>query len=56
MEETIKRIKMEGEFKHCPACGYKDGFHSMFRQEGEITRWLFVCPACRAVFDIGFTV
>lgn len=56
MEESIKRVKLEGEFRTCPSCGYREGFHSMFRQEGKIIRWLFICPACQDVFDIGFTV
>ena len=54
-EETIT-VQMKTEFRVCPACGYQDGFHSMFKKEGDTTRWLFVCPACHRTFDIGFTV
>lgn len=53
MEDKVKTIPMATEFKVCPTCGYKDGFHSMFKKEEKIIRWLFICPACSDVFDIG---
>ena len=53
MDYEIKDIKMEDEFKVCPSCEYKDVFHSMFKKEGDITKWLFICPSCHEVFDIG---
>ncbi len=56
MDDKIKMVELKDEFKVCPSCGYKDGFHSMFRKEGNTTRWLFICPSCHDVFDIGFTV
>ena len=56
MDYEVKNVKMDTEFKVCPTCGYKDGFHSMFNTEDDITRWLFICPSCHDVFDIGFTV
>jgi len=56
MNYKVNIIKMENEFKICPSCGYKDGFHSMFRKEGDITKWLFICPSCQSVFDIGYTL
>ena len=56
MDYEIKDVKMEDEFKICPSCGYKDGFHSIFKKEGGITKWLFICPSCHEVFNIGFTV
>jgi hypothetical protein len=28
----------------------------MFKKEGDNTKWLFICPSCHIVFDIGFTV
>lgn len=55
MDYKINKGQMEGEFKICPSCGYKDGFHSMFKKENDITRWLFICPSCHEVFDIGLT-
>jgi ribosomal protein S27AE len=56
MDYEVKNVKIDTEFKVCPTCGYKDGFHSMFNKEDDITRWLFICPSCHHVFDIGFTV
>lgn len=56
MDYKITNIEMEDEFKVCPACGYEDAFHSMFRKEDGITKWLFICPSCHEIFDIGFTV
>jgi hypothetical protein len=56
MDYEIKTVSMADEFKICPACGYRDGFHSMFRKDDSITKWLFICPSCHSVFDIGFTV
>jgi len=55
MDYEVKEVEMEGEFKVCPACGYKDGFHSMFKKDHDITKWFFICPACHDVFDIGLT-
>ena len=54
MDYTVKKITMKDEFKVCPSCGYKDGFHSMFKQEEDGLAWLFICPACHDVFDIGY--
>ena len=56
MDYKINYVQMDGEFKVCPSCGYKDGFHSMFRKDKDITRWFFICPSCHKVFDIGLTV
>jgi hypothetical protein len=56
MDYEVKNLSVEGDFKVCPTCDYKDGFHSMFRREADITRWLFICPSCHTVYDIGFTV
>ena len=56
MDYEVKHVEMKDEFKVCPSCGYKDGFHSMFKKDGDITQWFFICPACHIAFDIGFTV
>ena len=37
-------------------CSYSDGFHPMFQKSGDKTQWLFICPACHRIFDLGFTV
>jgi len=56
MNYEVKSINMKDEFKDCPECGYKDGFHSMFKKDGNTTKWFFICPSCHSIFDIGFTV
>ncbi|BBO75160.1 hypothetical protein DSCW_25770 [Desulfosarcina widdelii] len=56
MDQEVEKIKMSEEFRICPACGYRDGFHSMFRKQGRTTQWLFICPSCHKIFDIGFTL
>ncbi len=56
MPETVNEIEFEGEFKVCPECGYEDGFHSMLKQVGQEVKWMFICPTCHAVFDIGYSV
>ena len=56
MAYDVTTVKMEKEFKICPTCGYEDGFHSMFKKDGSINQWLFSCPACHNVFDIGYSV
>jgi hypothetical protein len=56
MDDEVRKIALEDEFKVCPSCGYEDGFHSMFKREADITKWLFICPSCHHIFDIGYTV
>ena len=56
MNDDVHKVAMDKEFKTCPQCGYKDGFHSAFRRKDEKTLWLFVCPSCHSVFDIGATI
>jgi len=56
MDYKVKTGKMVDEFKICPSCGYEDGFHSMLKKEGDINKWLFICPSCHEVFDLDFTV
>jgi len=54
MDCKINKVDIGDEFKVCPVCGYRDGFHSMFRKQGDVTRWLLICPSCHEVFDTGF--
>ncbi len=56
MNYKIIKLTMESEFKVCPSCGYNDGFHTMLKKEGDITKWLFICPSCHNVFDLGHTL
>jgi hypothetical protein len=55
MEQDIQKIEMQDEFRVCPACGYTDGFHSMFKRKGARLCWLLICPSCHKRFDIGLT-
>lgn len=55
MGYEIIQLEMGNEFKVCPSCGYEDGFHTMLKKEEETMKWLFICPACHNVFDIGLT-
>jgi len=56
MENTIHQVTMESEFRICPECGYKDGFHTMLKESDTEIKWLFICPACHQIFDIGQTL
>ena len=56
MGYEIHQVDAGEEFKVCPSCGYKDGFHSMFKKDTGVMKWFFICPSCHQVFDIGFTV
>ena len=53
MEDKIQKVDFHKEFRVCPSCGYKDGFHTMLRQDEQGMLWLFICPACSQIFDIG---
>lgn len=59
MEKELKAKKQElGQlFKVCPVCGYENGFHNSFRvrKDGDYD-WLFVCPNCASVFNVGLVV
>lgn len=53
--ETIKTIKVDGEFRTCTVCGYDMGFHVSFRKEaGKPARIVLICPECGARFDVGW--
>jgi hypothetical protein len=56
MDQDIMKIDPHQTFKDCPVCNYSDGFHSMFQKTDDKTKWLFICPACHRIFDLGFTV
>lgn len=56
MAKKINSVDFDNEFRVCPVCGYTDGFHTMLRQEDEKLKWLFICPSCHEIFDIGYAV
>lgn len=58
MTKNIHTIAFEDTFRTCPICGYNDGFHTMLQRDKaeDLVRWLFICPSCHEIFDIGQTV
>lgn len=56
MDHDVMKIDMQQDFKDCPVCNYGDGFHSIFQKNGDEIEWLFICPACHRIFDLGFKV
>jgi len=42
------------EFRKCPNCGYKRGFHVSFRKEESIYDIILICPSCGAAYDLNF--
>lgn len=55
MDYEFNRVEMGKVFKVCPQCGYQDGFHSMFEktEDSHKLNWMFICPSCHSIFDIG---
>jgi len=53
MTDTITPIPFDRDLRICPACGYRDGFHTMLRKNKGRLLWLFICPACHGIFDAG---
>lgn len=54
MTEEVHKNEFVDEIRICPLCGYRDGFHSMFKRDGSKVKWLFICSSCHEVFDFGF--
>lgn len=55
MIKNVIDIAFDEEFSICPTCGYRDGFHSVFRSDNSEIKCLLICPACHDTFDIGLT-
>lgn len=53
MKEKVHKNEFVDEIRVCPMCGYKDGFHNMFKREGNRVRWLLICSSCHKIFDFG---
>lgn len=43
------------EFRICPNCKYKRGFHSSFKKEDNKIKVIFICPQCGSAYDLGIT-
>jgi len=56
--EKIQAIDVKGDFTVCPRCGYDGGFHGIFPGYGvdRPSKWILMCPNCKARYDIGLTV
>lgn len=65
--DVIGKVKIEDEFRTCPACGYDRGFHvslsnvshdpaSPVKSTREVFRIVLICPECGARYDIGWKV
>ena len=53
ISKEISPVKIEEEFRICPACGYESGFHLSFIPEegGADLRLVLICPQCGARFE-----
>lgn len=56
MAEKVISIAIQDEFRICPQCGYKDGFHTMLKKDGDHLKWFFICPSCHQIYDIGYQI
>jgi hypothetical protein len=63
----VKNIKIEDEFRVCPACGYELGFHTSFlkvravkaltvKSTRDAYMVILLCPECGARYDVGWRV
>ncbi len=63
----IQNIKIEDEFRICPACRYELGFHTSFlklhagkdspvKSTREVYQVILLCPECGARYDVGWRV
>jgi hypothetical protein len=44
------------EFRTCPSCGYRKGFHIYFKPVKDAHHLAFICPECGQSFDFGLTI
>ena len=56
MRYEVKKIQLVDEFKICPTCGYRDGFHSMYKRMDDEIRIFSICPSCHDVFDVNISL
>lgn len=52
----IREVTPGEEFRVCPACGYKLGFHTSLLRAEDGFRVVLICPECGARYDPGWTV
>jgi hypothetical protein len=56
MRYEVKKIQLDKEFKICPTCSYRDGFHSMYKRIDDEIRVFSICPSCHDVFDVNLSL
>lgn len=42
------------EFRVCPACGYRHGFHVFFKETAAGVALGLICPNCGQSYDLGW--
>jgi uncharacterized protein with PIN domain len=45
--------RMPDEFRICPECNYRRGFHSSFKKVDGKIKVIYICPECGSSFDLG---
>ncbi len=56
MRYEVKKVKLGDEFKNCPTCGYRDGFHSMYKRVNGDIQVFSICPSCHDIFDLKLSI
>lgn len=52
MKEKVHKVHLKDEFRVCPACNYRDGFHTMLRRENGTVKTIYICPSCHELFEV----
>lgn len=55
-EKEIIVKKVEAEFYRCEVCGYTDGFHTSFKEDGPETEIYLICPQCHQRYRVGWKI
>ena len=57
-DDKVTKVHVKDEFRVCPECGYKDGFHVSFVRvpESAVLHLVFICPGCSARYDVGKSI
>lgn len=52
MKEKVHKVHLKDEFRICPVCSYRDGFHTMLRRENGEVKTIYICPSCHELFEV----
>jgi len=44
------------EFRSCPSCGYRRGFHIFFKPVKDVHHLGLICPQCGQSYDFGLAL